>query len=165
MIYNNDGPVYSSLSGKSNVPALLSLCVGSVCGDENVSGNLCNIELLNACPGDNYCGLPASQISSMMTGSADATVVPYPPAALACCSSDIVTYTFSQNFLDEVDWSLYWCSDYANNVCGYMPVNDYNKCQYLMYHNSHTEDGDYCDRIHLYTDGLYSSATLATTCS
>lgn len=157
MIYHNDGLVYSNLTSKS---VTVYGCSGSNC--TTLSGNLCNLNTLNGCPYDNLCGQTAEGIGSAFTGQNE---VGDQPAALVCCSDLGFYLSFSQGFLDEQDWSSFWCSDYDGNVCGNMPVNNYNRCQYLMFQYGPTEAGDYCDRIDLYLSGEYSSTTVASTCS
>lgn len=154
-MYDTNGPVYSSLTSKVNMPATLALCQGSTC-NESASGNLCNLAPLNGCP-NAACG----PLGSDMTGQNETGS---PPAVLVCCSDIGFAWGFSQAFLDEQDWSTGWCSDYVGQTCGNMPVNNYNRCQYLMFVYGPTEAGDYCDRIYLYTSNAYSSATVASTC-
>ena len=162
MIYNNDGPIYSSLNGKS-YDMLLHGCSGPNCVES--IGNLCNLTHLNGCPYDNFCGQTAAQIGSTFTGQSE---IGNQPAALVCCSDLGFAWSFSQGFLDEQTWNSeneVWCSDYAFNNCGNFPVNDYNRCRYLMWIYGPTEAGDYCDRIDLYLNNQYDPDDLSTDCS
>jgi hypothetical protein len=129
-------------------------------------GNLCDLKLLNGCPYDNLCGLTAAEIGSTFTGQNE---IGGQPAALVCCSDLGFSWSFSQGLLDEETWNEFWCQKYSSfNTapdCGNLPVNDYNRCQYLMFRYGPTEAGDYCDRIDLYLLNTYSSANVATYCS
>jgi hypothetical protein len=103
----------------------------------------------------------------LMVGQNESDTVNPPPAALVCCSDIAVIFGFSQAFLDEQTWNSPWCEGYdhgSGGTCGYLPVNDYNRCQYLMYQYGPTESGDYCDRLELYINGQYSSTNLITDC-
>ena len=155
---DDNGPIFSVLSGKP-ADVLLYGCSGASCTPS--LKNLCNLNLTSGCGYTTDC----SEVGSDWTGQNE---MGSPPAALVCCSDLGFSWGFSQAFLDEKTWdgldgnsgSNTWCSDYAGNVCGNFPVNNYNRCQYLMFIYGPTQAGDYCDRLELYINGSYSSANL-----
>lgn len=149
-------PIFSILTGK--VSANLWSCQNNSCIES--AGNLCNLSLLNECPYENYNSCNNTMFSSL-TGQNETGA---PPAALVCCSDLGFAWGFSQAFLNEQTWDSYWCANYDQQTCGTMSVNDYNRCQYLMFVYGPTEAGDYCDRIDLYTNNAYNVLNLPSSC-
>ena len=129
---------------------------GSAVGCVQVKGNLCELRPKNYCP--QFCDATNANIElywgQSETGSA--------PAEIVCCDDISNMFGFTAGFLAEQDWSQSWCPQYDNTTgCGNIPVNDYNRCQYLMFLYGPTESGDYCDRIELYTNYAYKPEVLA----
>jgi hypothetical protein len=150
-------PCSSSSSSEFKQPALLWACGESKC--IQVQGDLCNLNKTNPCPFEwDSCG---SDHPATFTTTGDG---PSEPSALVCCSDIGAAFGFSQRLLDEQDWSLEWCEDYNQQNCGSIPVNDFNRCRYLMFLYGPTEAGDYCDRIDLYINNQYDVGNLPGNC-
>lgn len=127
-------------------------------------GNLCDLSPINACPyaDEGATGAVGQEPTAYFTAEGD--VFGSTPAAIVCCSDLGFAWGFSQNFLNQQDWTEIWCPDAYNwhvegqpprnqfsIACSNYPVNDYSRCQYLMGKYGPTEAGDYCDRIEIYS--------------
>lgn len=153
----SDQPIFSFLTSK--IPTSLWKCQNNTCSES--IANLCELSPLNPCPYESFYSCSSLQFASFIGQNESGGEV---PSAIFCCSDLGFGWGFSQAFLNEQNWNLSWCANHDNKNCGYHQVNDYNRCQYLMYIYGPTENGDYCDRIDMYINNSYDVLTLPATC-